>query len=302
MSDHYQTALPGMPAKLFAATPSRLGTFTDCPRRYRMTYVDRPAPAKGPLFAHTALGSAVHAALKRWWDLPVARRTPEAAGTLLAGLWTGDGFRDAEQSERWLARASEWVSRYVTDLDPTREPVGVERQVATTTGVLALSGRADRIDDRDGELVIVDYKTGARPLDSDDARSSLPLACYAVGAKRTLRRECHRVELHHIRTGSVAAWTHTDQSLARHIERAENTARDIRAAVAANAAGDREAFGAVTGRHCGWCDFRAHCPAGRAAAEEREPWSLLGPDEPTPPEPNAGTGQNAGSVPAEPTA
>ena len=35
--------------------------------------------------------------------------------------------------------------------------------VATKTAVLAFNGRADRIDGRDGEAVIVDYKTGKAP-------------------------------------------------------------------------------------------------------------------------------------------
>ncbi len=43
-----QQVLPGMPARLYPCTPSRLTTWLDCPRRYRFTYLDRPQPAKGP--------------------------------------------------------------------------------------------------------------------------------------------------------------------------------------------------------------------------------------------------------------
>ena len=35
------------------------------------------------------------------------------------------------------------------------------------------------------------------------------------------------------------------------------------------------AFPAVPGRQCSWCDFRASCPAGQAAAPPRETWSFL---------------------------
>ena len=48
------------------------------------------------------------------------------------------------------------------------------------------------------ELVVVDYKTGRHLLSTDDARSSLALALYALAAGRVLRRPCHRVELHHL--------------------------------------------------------------------------------------------------------
>ncbi len=48
---------------------------------------------------------------------------------------------------------------------------------------------------RDGsggtELAIVDYKTGRRPLTATDARSSLAMALYVLGARRVLHRAVH---------------------------------------------------------------------------------------------------------------
>jgi RecB family exonuclease len=272
-----QLEMPGMPRRLFPATPSKLATFGDCPRRYRFTYLDRPTPAKGPPWAHNSLGSAVHAALRSWWELPVGRRTAQAARQLLYGVWSTAGFRDAEQSERWRSRAAGWVTDYVDGLDPADEPVGTERQVAATTERLALSGRVDRIDQRGDELVVVDYKTGRAVCTEDEARGSPALAAYVLGVRRTLRRPCTRVELHHLPSGTVAAFEHTDRSLANHVRRAEDVAEDITAATAALDAGaDRdEAFPAVPGRQCGWCDFRPSCPAGQAAGPARETWSFL---------------------------
>ena len=163
-------------------------------------------------------------------------------------------------------------------LDPAAEPLGVERVVAAKTSVLAFNGRADRIDSRAGELVIVDYKTGRTGLDQDDARGSQALALYAYAAERVFRRPCHRVELHHLPSGTVAAHEHTDDSIARQVRRAEEAAGDIVAAERSVAAGaDRdEAFPVNPGTRCTWCDFRRACPAG-AQAPVREPWSGLEP-------------------------
>ncbi|HEY0401573.1 MAG TPA: PD-(D/E)XK nuclease family protein, partial [Blastococcus sp.] len=175
-----QMEMPDMPRRLFPATPSKLATFSDCPRRYRFAYVDRPSPPKGPPWAHNTVGSAVHAALRSWWDLPVERRTTGAARQLLYAGWSQNGFRDAEQAERWRARAAGWLTDYVAALDPTDEPVGNERTVGATTERLALSGRIDRIDQRGDELVIVDYKTGRVPSTDDEARGSPALAVYVL--------------------------------------------------------------------------------------------------------------------------
>jgi len=47
-----------------------------------MSYLDRPAPPKGPPWAHNSVGASVHNALAGWWRLPLPRRTVAAAGAL----------------------------------------------------------------------------------------------------------------------------------------------------------------------------------------------------------------------------
>ncbi|MEV6526801.1 PD-(D/E)XK nuclease family protein [Longispora sp. NPDC051575] len=259
-----QLALFSAPVKLFSCTPSRITTYEDCPRRYRYAYLDRPAPPRGPAWAHNSLGASVHNALKRWYDLPTTQRTAEVVPRLLTGAWVTDGYRDAAQIKAVYRTAVAWLERYVAEL-PEGDPVGVERTVAAKTETLALSGRVDRLDARDGELVIVDYKTGRTGLDADDARGSRALALYAYAAERMFHKPCRKVELHHLPTGTVAAHEHTVESLARHVARAEATVADIQA--------DRE-FAMRPSALCSFCDFRTSCPAGREAPK-RDPWTAV---------------------------
>lgn len=269
-----------MPERLFVCTPSKLGAYADCPRRYRYTYLDRPAPQKGPPWAHNSLGASLHTALKNWYALPVDRRRSAALATLLKGTWVRDGYRDHEQERAAFRKALGWLEAYVATLDPETEPLGVERVVAVKTGVLAFNGRADRIDSRVGpagvELAIVDYKTGRAGLDTDDARGSQALALYAYAAERVFRKPCRRVELHHLPTGTIAAHEHSPESLARQVSRAEETARDIIAGERSVAAGGdpEQAFPTAPGPRCGWCDFRRHCPAG-AQTPGKDPWAAV---------------------------
>jgi RecB family exonuclease len=249
-----QLGLAGMPRRLVTTSPSKLGAWVDCPRKYRFAYVDRPTPPKGAPWAHSSLGASIHNALAAWWSLPVEQRDPAAAGRLVQTGWLADGYRDDEQSAQWLARARVMVEGYVATLDPDDEPRGVERSLGYRTEAISVTGRIDRIDERaseDGgrELVIVDYKTGRSALTVDDARGSLQLALYALAAARSLRQRCRRVELHHLPTARVLAWEHTPQSLDRHLRRAEAIALEARDATEA-AAGGRpadEAFPPRTG-------------------------------------------------------
>jgi RecB family exonuclease len=276
-----QLGFEGMPERLFVCTPSKLAAYEDCPRRYRHAYLDRPAPPKGPPWAHNSLGASVHTALRNWFDLPAERRRPAALATLLRATWVREGYRDLDQERAAFRQALDWLEAYVGTLPPELEPIGVERVVAARTPVLAFSGRADRIDPRphpDGDrLVIVDYKTGRGGLGHDDARGSRALALYAYAAERVFRRPCRRVELHHLPSGTVAAHEHTEESVGRHVGRAEDTARDIAAAERAAAAGadPDAAFPVAPGPQCQWCDYRRICPAG-ARAPRREPWDGLG--------------------------
>jgi hypothetical protein len=240
----------------------------------------------------------VHNALAGWWRLPLPRRTVQAAGALVTQGWIGEGFAGEAQSARYRDWARSLVEDYVHGLDPADEPVGVERTVATRTDKIAVSGRIDRLDARprsarteetsadeaaaaEGtELVVVDYKTGRHVLSVDDARSSLALALYALAASRALRRECRRVELHHLPSGRVLAWEHTEETLRRHLRRAEDVADECAEAdERMRAPLPREKYDEVfpprTGPACGWCDYRRSCPAGQAAAAPHRPWDAL---------------------------
>jgi RecB family exonuclease len=271
-----------MPRRLYTCTPTRLSSWLDCPRRYRMSYLDRPSPPKGPPWAHNSVGASVHNALAGWWRLPLAQRTVAAAGNLVDRGWIDEGFADETQSVRQRERAIAMVEGYVAGLDPADEPLGVERTVATRTDTIAVSGRIDRLDARP-ELVVVDYKTGRHLLTTDDARSSMALALYALATGRVMRRDCHRVELHHLPSGEVLAWSHTTESLARHLRRAEDIAEEAAAAdermrdgLPADAYD--EVFPPRPGPSCAWCDYRRHCPEGTEAAPSRRPWDGLAPD------------------------
>ena len=274
-----QTTFAGMPTPLYSGSPSRLLAWLDCPRRYRMQYLDRPRPQARAQRAHTSVGIATHNVLRDFWDLPASQRTPAGVAELVRTSWIDVGFRDPEQSAAWRVRVRDAVTEYLRRSDRERQPVGIERSVSLKTGEIAVTGRVDRLDDRDGELVVVDYKTGRQVPTDDDARTSLPLALYAVASSRMFRRPCHRVELHHVPSGTVAVHEHTDESLARKVAEAESIAADLRRADAefTQLGVESARFEPRPSAICAWCDFRAHCPEGQRMGPEKSDWAGLEP-------------------------
>jgi putative RecB family exonuclease len=271
---------PGFGATaLHRVTPARLDTWDACPRRYRMLHVDRPAPSRGGGFAHTTLGAVVHLALCSLAALPVERRTPEQAAALVDRHWTGEGFADDAQAARYRERARDWLAAAVDGPVGRDEPLAVERWVRAPAGPLLVEGRVDRIDGRDGEAVVVDFKTGRRVPTAADAAASRQLALYAVATASVFRRPCRTVELQHVPTGTVAVHTHDQASLDRHVAAAAGSADAAAGATTALAdGGDADTlFPVRTGAHCGTCAVRRHCAPGRAAVPEPRPWDLLAP-------------------------
>lgn len=262
------------PERLLSVSPSKLGQWLDCPRAYRLTYLDRPRPSKAPQRAIISIGNSTHAALSQFWDLPEAQRTPAAVTALLARLWQRSGFADEAQSALWQQRANGWVLDYLRGIDRSGQPVAIERTVAMPTPTLAVTGRVDRVEERDGELVVIDYKTGARAVEPGSARTSLALGLYALALSRMFRRPVRLVELHHLPTGSVDSHRHTDESLARKLSEAESIGQDLRAAEADFAVhgADSAAFEAAPSALCQWCAVQAHCPPGLAVGPPHPGW------------------------------
>jgi len=263
-----------MPERLVVATPSKLAAYEDCPRRYRFAYLDRPAPPKGPPWAHNSLGASVHTALRNWYEVPPAQRGPARLPTLLKATWVREGYRDVDQERDAWRRALRWLESYVDSMPA--EPLGVERVVAARTPVIAFHGRADRIDARPADgIVIAHYKTGRTEPGEAEARGSAALALYAFAAARVFHRPCRRVELHHLPTSRVLAWEHTEDELADALRLAESAGA---AAQDASASPDDDArFPPRPAPRCGWCDYQRLCPEGRAAAPARRPWDGLAP-------------------------
>src|SRR3984957_7122136 len=143
-----QRGLDGMPSRLYACTPTRLSTWLSCRRLYRMSYLDRPAPRKGPPWAHNSLGASVHNALAGWWRLPQGQRTVPAAAGLLDRGWINEGFASDAQAAAARDRARGLVEDYVAGLDPADEPAGGERTGGARTARTTFSGRIDRLADR----------------------------------------------------------------------------------------------------------------------------------------------------------
>jgi putative RecB family exonuclease len=247
-------------------SPSRAADFKSCPLLYRFRTIDRLPDRKS---AAAVRGTLVHAVLEQLYDLPAAQRSPEAARSLIPGVWeqlrAEPGIEelfaeggDGGSLEAWLASAGRLVDTYFSLEDPTRiQPDGREQLVEVTLpDGLLLRGFVDRIDvAANGALRVVDYKTGAMPREAFEAKALFQMKFYALVLWRTRGVVASQLKLLYLGDGDTLTYAPDEQELVRF----ERTLQAIWVAIQrAVATGD---FRPNRSRLCDWCDHQALCPS-----------------------------------------
>jgi putative RecB family exonuclease len=246
-------------------SPSKVSRFTQCPLAFRYSYIDHlPEPAT----VQQVRGTLVHRALELLFA--ESGRSREEAEKALERAWSErtdwKEFLELgldEQAERRLrSEAGLLIDRYYELEDPAAVSViGLELQLKARLGNVELSGIIDRLDDiGDGNIAVVDYKTGASPSETRSRSSFAGVSFYAVLCEETYGRPPTEVRLIYIRDQVVLVQSVTEQQMRGARQRAEAVWKAISRACLT------EDFRPSPSPLCRTCAYREMCPAFAAAA------------------------------------
>jgi putative RecB family exonuclease len=243
-------------------SPSKVSSFTDCALAFRFSAIDRlPEP---PSVAATK-GTLVHAALERLYDLPAPQRTIDVAVRCL-----GEAMHDlrddpelcelglsADDEAAFLADAERLVRNDFLIEDPTSvQPIGLELMLQAEIGGVMVRGIIDRLElDRDGELVVTDYKTGRAPNERYELGRMGGVHLYSLLCEKVFGRRPARVRLLYLGDPLEISTSPSAQSTAG-IERKVGAIW-----TAVERACERDDFKPRPGKLCDYCAFQAYCPA-----------------------------------------
>jgi putative RecB family exonuclease len=256
----------------WALSPSRALDFKTCALLYRFRVIDQlPEPPS----LDAARGTVVHGVLEKLFDLPAAGRTVEAAAALVEPEWSALLESDPElaalvddgQAEcadgaaglvALLTSTRGLLDSYFALEDPQRlEPA--EREVlveATLPSGMRLKGFVDRLDrSPDGQLRVVDYKTGKSPHEAYEGKALFQLRFYALVLWRSTGVLPRLLRLYYLRNVEAIDYAPDErdlQGLERQLEalgQAISRARE---------SGD---WRHKPSKLCDWCSFQSLCPA-----------------------------------------
>lgn len=241
-------------------SPSKVASFKECALAFRFSAIDHlPEPPA----LHLAKGTVVHRALELLFCQAPADRTLEAA---LAHLHAAHQEVLAhpeneglvlEDEAGYLAEAEELVRNYFRLEDPTAvRAIGLELRLEADLGSLRLRGIIDRLDlDENGELVVVDFKTGAAPGVRWEGKRLAGVQFYAFLCEQVLGRRPAAIRLLHLREPLSITSVPTDQSIRGLTTRTQAIWSAIERAC------EKDDFRPRVSRLCDSCSFRAWCPA-----------------------------------------
>ena len=242
-------------------SPSRASQFKTCPQQFKYANVDK---LKEPTNEVQAKGTTVHQALEDLFDLPQDERSIEKLHNLFRDAWTKvrgtdehhNLFSSVEEERDWGIDGLKLLNNYMTIEDPTTfDPLERERWVRGSIEDLNLRGILDRMDrNRNGELIIVDYKSGKAPMAKYKEPRFFALKLYALLIKEELGEMPAELKLIYLKNSTIHTLKINEEDL--------NTARREILEIWTNIkkAYKENKFPAVKNNLCDWCYYKPICP------------------------------------------
>lgn len=243
-------------------SPSAIGTFNQCPMRYRFSKLDKiPEPSTEA----QVLGSYVHEVLELLFQIPAEDRTESSARGIAKNLWEEkwgeEYFSLDKKSDRNEFRWKVWwcIENYFSLEDPTSfTPEGLESKVEGDIDGVPIFGIIDRWNISDsGKLIISDYKTGKKPRPQYEWEKKMQIMIYVELLEKMLGLEAEKAELIYLKSPSRAVYEPNAKIRNEVKVTLRNTWDELTDSCSTGE------FECRTGPLCNWCSFKQICPAWR---------------------------------------
>lgn len=212
-----------------------------------------------------ARGTLVHAVLERMFGRAAEHRTMSTTAADVAPTWAElcaaspelAGLVVPDELSGWLESAVALVRTYFALEDPRRlAPEACELAVEIEVGAgVPLRGFIDRLDvGAEGQLRVVDYKTGPSPAPDFEAAALYQLKFYALMIYRIRGVVPAQLKLIYLADAMTLTYTPTEHELLTF----ESGLLALWAAI--SRAVETRHFPSRRSRMCDWCSHRAICP------------------------------------------
>jgi DNA helicase II / ATP-dependent DNA helicase PcrA len=233
---------------------TQLAAFKTCPLQYKFAHVLK-VPVMGKwTFSY---GKTMHNTLQRFFTLWLERsggpqEVPVSLDEMMdayAVCWLDDWFVNDRQREEYREQGRKSLRGYYKTIETNvPSPLSIEQGFTLKIGDVVLKGQIDRMDEFDGGVEIIDYKTG-NPKTKLAKGDKEQLLLYQLAARDVLGLEPKKLTFHYLKDNSSVSFLGTDDELLSLQESIVERVNGIRSSE----------FAATPGFHCKFCDFADIC-------------------------------------------
>lgn len=276
MESHTSDGAPHRALQPLTLSPSAINDFLSCRLRYALGYLTPLMPHERKPVSLLAFGEAIHKAIADFHRLGGwSQLSNEDLVTILGSHWPDGVYADEDIAMANFERATGLLERFYDNPfpDSVTKELGIEQRFTWRRfrrGILA-TGRIDRACQlADGSVVLIDYKTAAKPRAAETLQREPQALIYrSLGGEAYGHLSPPRVliSFFYLAVGAPVTVEFGKEDFGVGWERIERVAIAIREGIAAVIAGEAvvKAFPPRRGLACQRCPMERHCD-GLAAA------------------------------------
>lgn len=263
---------PSNTPRPLALSPSRASDYKRCPLQYRFRAIDRlPEPSTEA----QVKGTLVHAVLEEMFSWPREERTYPAAVKRLKPTWEQMRIDDptcaepVEDDYQLLVDARTLLRGYFTMENPLGFDAHAQEMPVdfTLPNGVPVRGFIDRVDiAQTGEVRVVDYKTGKKPLPRYSQDAQFQMRFYALVYWRLFGVVPTQLKLMYLKVMDSMILTPSREEL----EYFERDLAELWWKIEAD--GKAGSFRPQQSKLCGWCAFQSLCPVFGGTPPEYPGW------------------------------
>lgn len=231
---------------------SSISLYLDCPKKWHFKYVEK-IPEKPRHFF--SFGKSVHDVLEYFYD--VRTLPPPSLEQLLKRYedkWLSEGYESPEQEAQYKEQGRRILEDYYRKhIDGFKIPYFTEYGFQLKVDDVPVVGYVDRIDKvGDDRIAIVDYKTG-KAIPKSRVLADEQLTMYQMACEQLLGLKVENLTFYHLPSQTaLTVGPHREEQVEALREKIVKTAEQIKA---------ERFLPKPEERKCGWCDYKALCPA-----------------------------------------
>lgn len=261
-----------MTPRPLALSPSRANDYMQCPLKYRLRAIDR---IPEPKTEAQVKGTLAHAVLEDMHTWPREQRTYPAAVKRIKPAWEQMLIDDPTCAEpipdphQLFVDVRSLLHGYFS----MENPLGFDSHAqempidAVLPNGVPVRGFIDRVDIAPtGEVRVVDYKTGKKPLPRYSAEAQFQMRFYALVYWRLFGTIPHQLRLMYLKVIDSMFLTPSREEL----EYFERDLGDLWGKIEADGRTGR--FRPTPSKLCDWCSFTELCPAFGGTPPEYPGW------------------------------